>query len=102
LAAGGIKKLKVESRKVKRGKVFKCSSLQKMLLNQQRIDLSKLSLVKKCPVAKSKCGRTSKNSCQANEGLALRALALDRAAVQATKSSTFPQFSKPEITFCSH
>jgi len=82
-AAGGIKKLKVESRKVKRGKVFKCNRLQKMLLNQRSTDFSKLSLDKKCPVARTKCGRTSSNSCQANEGQASRALALDRAAVQA-------------------
>jgi len=55
-----------------------------VLLNQQSKDLSKLSFDKKCPVARPKCGRTSKNSCQANEGQASRALALGRAAVQAT------------------
>ena len=59
------------------------SILQKMLSNQQSTHFSNLSLDKKCPVARPKCGRTSSNSCQANEALDLRALALDRAAVQA-------------------
>ena len=87
----------MESEKVKRSKVVTISSLQKMLLNQRSKDISELSFDKKCPVARPKCGRTSKNSCQANEAQALRALALDRAAVQATKFSTFTEYSKPEI-----
>ena len=87
-----MERLKLEGWKVKREKgkkvemykVVKRSCMQKLQSNQQSTDFSKLSLDKQCPVARTKCGRTSKNSWQANEALDLRALALDRAAVQAT------------------
>jgi len=86
---------------VRKYKAVKCYRLQKNAVKPTKQRPFEIVIGKKCLVARPKCWRTSSNSCQSNEALDLRALALGRSAVQATKFSTFPQYPKPEIFFCS-